>query len=269
MQLRGHRKVHITGVGVEVNRVVLPILEIGADRVVLVEGLKETKDYTPFVDAVERELRRRLRGREVERVRIDLFDIEKLLGGLGRLILREKGESNTVFVNVSVGSRLYDAAGVIASLMFGAVAYYAEAGSYWQPISTYYDRRKLPRGTVRTIRSIIEIPRFEIKPPREDWVRLLALLSGNAGAGRGCSQSALVEAARGAGLISTPDGAQPRTGRREAARSLAELRRKFLEPMVREGWIEVEGRRRAARLRPTELGTRMLSIFSPIFLEGR
>ncbi len=267
MQLRGHKKVHVTAVGVEVNRAVLPVLEIGADKVVIVENIEESREYTPFVDAVERELRRRLRGRDIERVRLDLFDIERLLGGLGALILRERRAGNSVFVNVSVGSRLYDAAGVVASMMFGAVAYYAEAESYWQPISMYYDKRGAPRGTVRSIRSIIEIPHFSIRPPPEEWVRFMATLKERTGGGRGSSQSGIVEAARDAGLLSPPPGGPEGGGRRELVRSLAELRRRFLDPLLREGWIELEGRRRSARVRPSELGLRMLSIFSPVYLE--
>jgi len=269
MLLQGRKKVHITAVGVEVNRVVLPILDIGADRVILVENLEPCREYTPFVDAVEQSLRKRCPNCTVERSRIDLFDIEKLIGRLGRLIVDECRQNNQVFLNVSVGSRLYDAAGVIASLMFGAIAYYAEAQSYWQDISTYCDRKGVPLGTVREIKCTIEIPQFCIKPPKPEWIRFLAILNDRARKRINLSQSAIARELQGMDLLSMGERKDKRPEKRETVRVLSELRRRYIAPLLKEGWISIEGQRRAARVQLTDRGLRMLNIFSPVFITGR
>lgn len=268
MLLRGRKKVHITAVGVEVNRVILPILDIGADRVVLVENIQPSRDYTPFVDAVAQLLRKKCPNCTVERARIDLFDIEKLIGQLGRMIVMERRENNQVFLNVSVGSRLYDAAGVIASLMYGAIAYYAEAKSYWQDISIYYDRKGNPLGTVREVKRIIEIPQFSIKPPKAEWIRFLAILDERGRRKLNMSQSAVAREMQKQNLLSGCEKGERAPGIKETIRLLSELRRKYIEPMRREGWISIEGQRRSARLVVTEQGMRMLNIFSPVFIWG-
>jgi len=268
MLLRGRKKVHVTAVGVEVNRVVLPILDIGADRVILVENMEPSKDYTPFVDVVEQSLRKKCPNCTVERSQIDLFDIEKLIGQLGRLIVRERRENNQVFLNVSVGSRLYDAAGVIASLMYGAIAYYAEAKSYWQDISIYSDKKGVPLGTVKEIKCTIEIPQFCIKPPKAEWIRFLAILDDRAQKRLNMSQSAIAGDLQQENLLSKGEKGERMSDYKETVRVLSELRRKYIAPLLKEGWISIEGQRRSARVKLTDQGSRMLNIFSPVFLDG-
>lgn len=267
MLLQGHKKVHITAIGVEVNRVVLPIKEIGADKVILVENLGPSKDYTPFVDAVEKKLVKLCPNCIVERARMDLFEIEHLIGQLGKLIEKEKACKNQVFLNVSVGSRLYDAAGVIASLMFGAVAYYAEAKTYWQDISIYSDKKGEPLGTVKEIKYTIEIPQFSIRPPPKDWIRFVSVLDRRIRDGKSTTQSAVAGDLQEMELISRGAGNGKSADNREAIRVLSELRRKFVGPMVKEGWICIEGQRRSARLKLTDQGARMLNIFAPVMLD--
>jgi len=266
MLLRGRKKVHITAIGVEVNRVVLPILDIGADRVILVENTKPSKEYTPFVDAVEQSLRKKCPNCAVERLQIDLFDIERLIGQLGKLIVNERRENNQVFLNVSVGSRLYDAAGVIASLMYGAIAYYAEAKSYWQDISIYSDKKGVPLGTVKEIKCTIEIPQFCIKPPKAEWIRFLAILDDRARKHLNMSQSAIAGEMQQECLLSEGKKGERARDNKETVRVLSELRRKYIAPTLKEGWISIEGQRRAARLKLTDQGFRMLNVFSPVFI---
>ena len=226
MLLRGRKKVHITAVGVEVNRVVIPILEIGADRVILIENLVVSKEYTPFIDAVEEALRKRCPNCSMERVRMDLFDIEKLIGKLGKLITKERQENNQIFLNVSAGSRLYDAAGVIAASMFGAIAYYAEAKSYWQDISIYFDKKGIPRGTVKDIKYTIEIPQFSIKPPKVEWIRFLAILNDRIEKGHKASQSMIAKDLQDRDLLSKSDKDAGALDNRETIRMLSEQSRR-------------------------------------------
>jgi hypothetical protein len=261
MLLEGRKKVHITAVGVEVNRVIEPILKIGADSVIIISNTTEGPTYRPFVDAVISKLRKSIREDSVTETRMDLFDIEKLIGQLGKLIADERSKKNTVFINVSVGSRLYDAAGIIAASMFGAIAYYAEVKDYWQKISIYY-KKGIPVGTVKIIGDIIEIPQFHINPPKKDWIIFLNIIKNQIESGGITSQLTIAKKLQEIGLIS----ACREETRSENIRILVELRRRYISPILKEGWIEIEGQRRSARLKLTEPGKRMLNVFSPIYL---
>src|SRR5439155_361879 len=122
----GFQKVHIISVGFEIDRVVLPIERIGADRVIIVTNTKEKGVYRTMIDEVTRRLSVKSNRLAIEEAPMDIFDMSALLGGVCRIVRREKELQNSVFINISVGTRLFGTAGYIAALMYDAIPYYAE-----------------------------------------------------------------------------------------------------------------------------------------------
>jgi hypothetical protein len=57
LSARGFQKVHITSVGFEVDRVVLPVEELGADRMIIVTNVEEKGVYRKMIYEVERRLK--------------------------------------------------------------------------------------------------------------------------------------------------------------------------------------------------------------------
>ena len=122
--------VHVAPVGFEVDRIVLPAVEMKADRVWLITNSPEAADGCKFVKSIQSQLKHAgTECSQMEADRIDLFDI---LNALRLTILKEKG--NSILVNVSVGSKIKAIASMMACMMFKDIAmikpYYAVPEKY-------------------------------------------------------------------------------------------------------------------------------------------
>jgi len=62
MELTGQKKVHMLPIGFEIDRIEIPLRDIGADRVYLITDLKESETGTLYL----RELTRRIRNLVLE-----------------------------------------------------------------------------------------------------------------------------------------------------------------------------------------------------------
>jgi hypothetical protein len=63
MELTGQKKVHIIPMGFEIDRIEIPLRDIGADRVYLITDLKESETGTLYL----KELTRRIRNLVLEK----------------------------------------------------------------------------------------------------------------------------------------------------------------------------------------------------------
>lgn len=158
-------RIHIAPVGFEVDRVVIPVEDRRADRVWLLVQSGEDKagDYL-------RAIRKKLEGagvdvREKAHDRTDLFDIIRAT----REVIQHERE-NTVFVNLSSGSKIQAIGCMMACMMFNEAGnvrpYYAEPMEYHQqdgPLST-------------GVRRVIEMPRYDLQVPSVMLVRALQLI---------------------------------------------------------------------------------------------
>ena len=255
MELRGHKKVHITSVGFEIGRVVQPIREIGADKVVIIRNVREQGVYREMIDEVERQLRRFLPKEAIEEVGVNIFDMADLVSEIGQVIQREQVQGNTTFLNVSVGTRLFGAAGHLAAMMFGAVAFYAEVEGYRTDPDDFRDKKGHPLGISKDLKRIIELPGFRLDPPEPGVLAALDLLEKNEGS---ANQKALILALE---RISLMKDVQEDGRGTVSKRAYAEFRRRFLEPLLNRGWIEKRGARRSAELHITPRGMEVLRMF--------
>jgi hypothetical protein len=252
--------VHFVAVGFEVARIHDPIVRYGADRVVIFEHTEEKDIYAAFVREVTARLKVSIKPLVIDHAKVDLFDFSNLMAELTSRMREETNLGNFVFVNVSGGSRLVDAAGLVASMMFGAHAYYVPVDEYFTKPKQFF-RGSTPVGTAETVRPPVEIPPFELPPPRESLIRGLAVID-RLRKGKGVvRQTDLAQALHKSGLLeNSPQG----TSSSKMA-SLSESRRKIINPLKAGGWIEIRGHRRSARVEITALGDQMLLMFRNTF----
>lgn len=163
-------RVHIAPVGFEVDRIVLPAKQMRADRVWLLNHDKPEEDKgNPFIPQVETKLTDlNIECKKARANRTDLFDN---LRALHEIILEEK--SNSMLVNVSVGSKIQAIASMMACMMFRDLV----------TIKPYYvvpkDYTIIPHKRQQTegMDKIIPLPDYKIEIPSKKLVKCLEIIS--------------------------------------------------------------------------------------------
>lgn len=252
----GFQKVHVVSVGFEIDRVVLPVERIGADRVIIVTNTTETGVYREMIDEVRRLLRLTTPRLGIEEVPMNIFDMSALVGGIGRLVRREKELQNTVFINISVGTRLFGAAAYLAALMHEAIPYYAEVEEYRTRPEQFRDRKRRPIGISKGVREIHMLPRPQIDFPSMELVAALSILES---AGGEAKEGEIIQKLERAGLIS-----EIWEDDQISKRARATFLRRFGDPLRRRGWVANRGQRRSATICLTDKGREILEVFSPL-----
>ncbi len=165
-------RVHVAPVGFEVDRIVLPAVDMKADRVWLIEHNKPNVDEGhQFVKSIRDKLKQaRIECLQTEADRIDLFDI---LRALRIIILKEKG--NSILVNVSVGSKIQAIASMMACMMFKDISmikpYYVVPQKYASSLA------KEERQETEGLKEIIPMPEYKIEIPPEKLIRCLDIIN--------------------------------------------------------------------------------------------
>jgi hypothetical protein len=169
-------RVHVAPVGFEVDRIVLPAINMKADRVWLIVHDKAHEDKGgKFVKAIQSKLRdARIDYVLAQADRIDLFDI---LRALRTIFLREKG--NSILVNVSVGSKIQAIASMMACMMFkdlGMIKPYYVVPERYNSSLLQQDKQE-----TEGVRNIIGLPEYKIEIPSDKLIRCLGIIDERAG----------------------------------------------------------------------------------------
>jgi hypothetical protein len=170
-------RVHVAPVGFEVDRIVLPAINMKADRVWLIVHDKAHEDKgDKFVKAIQSKLKdARIECLQARADRIDLFDI---LRALRTIFLQEKG--NSILVNVSVGSKIQAIASMMACMMFKDLAmikpYYVVPERYTSSLIKQEDKQE-----TEGVKNIIGLPEYQIEIPSDKLIRCLDIIDERAG----------------------------------------------------------------------------------------
>src|SRR5918911_1375330 len=165
-------RVHVAPVGFEIDRIVLPAVNMKADRIWLIVHAGSHADKgDKFVTAIESKLKdARVECLKASADRIDLFDI---LRALRTIILKEKG--NSILVNVSVGSKIQAIASMMACMMFKDIAmikpYYVVPEKYTNLLEE--TRNQETEG----MKDIITLPEYKIEIPNEKLIECMYVIS--------------------------------------------------------------------------------------------
>lgn len=189
-------RIHVAPLGFEVDRIVLPAIEMKADVVWLLVHSNRSEDAArPF----EERIRSELGGAGIE-VRAEYADRKKLFDILRavRGIIKKAGGRNDIYVNVSSGSKIQAIACMMACMMWNdeenLTPYYAEP-------KEYASSRKAdePVELSSGLGEIIELPRYRIQIPKKELVETLTIIGRSKG-GR-ITKSDLAKEAEEAGII--------------------------------------------------------------------
>jgi uncharacterized protein DUF6293 len=165
-------RVHVAPVGFEVDRIVLPAVEMKADRVWLITHNNPSIDEGhQFVKSIRDKLKQaRIECLQTEADRVELFDI---LRALRIIILKEKG--NSILVNVSVGSKIQAIASMMACMMFKDIAmikpYYVVPERYTSSLA------KEEKQETEGLKQIIGLPEYKIEIPSDKLIRCLDIIN--------------------------------------------------------------------------------------------
>ena len=227
-------RIHVAPVGFEIDRVVMPVEERRADRVWLLvqSGDDKAGDYLMII-------RNKLEGtgidiQEKAHDRTDLFDI---IRATKEVIQQE--QDNSVFVNLSSGSKIQAIGCMMACMMFNGESnvrpYYAEPEEYQQqcgPLST-------------GVRKVIEMPRYNLHIPSGMLIRTLQIIRRH----KRIKKKNLLDSLLGAGIIMISDDPEkiPEPGtlvvnameENRLVAGLARMDKSIIRPLAEWGFVEV------------------------------
>lgn len=166
-------RVHIAPVGFEVDRIVLPAIEMKADKVWLLVHDNPNDDRAK---SFENEIKRQFKKSKisVEEIQTNRKDIFKILQSVKEIIKKE--QQNDIYVNSSSGSKIQAIACMMACMMFNEnnnlTPYYAEPEKY--PVG------KEKQQSIG-LKNILELPRYQIFIPKQELIQALRIIKENNG----------------------------------------------------------------------------------------
>lgn len=228
-------RVHVMPVGYELDRLVLPAIELGADRVILLEP--DDGDAREYGDAV----RERLDAAEIphETIACDIFDLYESIGSIAEIATRFEDVS----VNIASGSKVTAVGGAIACMATDATPYYVRAERYGE------DADSVSEG----VEAIYELPTYPIDRPSREHVAVLEYVAANEPVTK--KRLIAVGEDRALPFIADYEG----DGEKGKYRR---LERHVVDPLVDRGYLAVDDAGRTKRVSTTERGRNTLRAFS-------
>lgn len=164
------KRVHISPVGFELDRIVEPAKIDKADLVYLIVHNNASLDKaTPYVKEIVKRLKKaEIASEIIQADRMDLFDIIKVVKDI---ILNDKNEAQ-FFINVASGSKIHAIGCMIACMIFddnkNIIPFYAIPEKY----QTFEDLEQQTTG----LDSIQQLPLYRIKTPEKDLRDVLKII---------------------------------------------------------------------------------------------
>ncbi|MDE1818889.1 MAG: hypothetical protein KGI19_09850 [Thaumarchaeota archaeon] len=233
-------RVHIAPVGFEVDRIVLPAIEMRADKIWLLIHNNPMEDKAKgYVENIEKELKKAKIHFEVDR--LDRLDLFMVLKSVKKIVEKEK--DNDIYINVSSGSKIQAIACTMACMMFNTnkniKPYYAEPERYPTPLKGAQQSTGLKR--------LVSLPSYEIHTPKSEHIKALKIIKEHNGK---ITKKEMAELAEKAEIITV--GAKDENF--EQAR-FASLDKNIIQPLT-EQWhfVEIEKIGRNRWIKMTEDG---------------
>jgi len=255
--IRYPRRVHIAPVGFEIDRVVIPVIEMKADRVWLMTERDPARDQgRSYLEKVEAEIHRQNEHCEIEIKRCDFDgrDLYDVLRAFREIVEQER--DNHIFVNVSTGTKIHAIAGMMACMIFKDLAvdlipYYAKPDTY---LSLPEEGTQMSTGC----RVIHPLPNYRIERPSDDLIKMLTVINGCCGNDPpSVTKRELIRKLRDRGLLTLSE-IEGRPIRNEKVAYYLALQRKCLEPLRKWNFIEIKPQIKRGKIHMTQEGKDML-----------
>jgi len=233
-------RVHIAPVGFEIDRIIIPAVEMKADKVWLVvhDNVAEDK-ASKYRDKIVKLLEKK--GIKTETVYANRLRLFPIIKAVTEIILKER--KNDIYVNVATGSKIHAIGCMMACMMFDdrkkIHPFYAQAEQYPE-----YD------GTLQQTYGVAEIhslPTYRIGTPKPELIKAMDIIKK---AGGRIQKKKMAEMAEKSNIITVNARKQNFTQAR-----FASLDKNIVQPLVDTwGFVEVEKIGRNRWLRLTEDG---------------
>jgi hypothetical protein len=162
-------RVHIAPVGFEIDRIIVPAINMRADKVWLIGHSNLSEDKArPFLEKVRKTLEKKnIEVKEVTADRYRLFDIVRTIK---EIISEEK--NNDIYLNVASGSKSHAVGMMMATMIFDDRSnlhpFYAQAKEY--------HHTKLSEPQTSGIEAIHDLPTYRIQTPEKKHLEALKIL---------------------------------------------------------------------------------------------
>jgi len=233
-------RVHIAPVGFEIDRIVIPAVDMKADKVWLVvhDNVAEDK-ATKYRDKIEKLLEKK--GIETETAFANRLRLFPIIKAVTEIIFKDR--KNDIYVNVATGSKIHAIGCMMACMMFDdrdkIHPFYAQAEKYPK-----YD------GSLQQTYGVAEthlLPTYRIGTPKPELIKAMSIIKK---AGGRIQKKKMAEEAEKSNIITVNARKQNFTQAR-----FASLDKNIVQPLVDTwGFVEVEKIGRNRWLKLTEDG---------------
>jgi hypothetical protein len=251
------RRIHISPIGFEIDRVVLPLIQMEADRVWLIIEREPSLDKgRPYFDKVKEDIHEKIEKCEIKIKycdfdRRDLYDVLRAY----RDIIEEE-KDNQIFVNVSTGTKIHSIAGMMAcmifkDLAFGLIPYYAKPEEY---LPLPREGKQMSTGCSE----INELPNYKIERPPECLIKVLKVIDEQCGSEeKNITKRELIKELVDRDLLILSDSARKTPKNEKVARYLA-LQRKYIDPLTSWKFIKITEPKKRGKIQITQEGKNIL-----------
>jgi len=231
-------RVHIAPHGYEYDRIYQPAVDGKVDKIYLLEHEGPQFSQVEFHDELIEDLRKT--GIEVEIETCDLYDVYDVLAVVTTLAHEHRDDD--VWVNVSTGREIAAVGATIGSMVTSATPYYVHPKEY-----SISDE---PVG--KGVRDVERLPKYPIDGPSREQVAVLRYLSDN----EKVNKKELIEFGEDRDLPFI-ENSQATTDKSK----FRVLDSKIIDPLVEDGYVEVEKVGRQKRIHITGPGENVLHGF--------
>jgi len=257
LMIRYPRRVHIAPVGFEIDRVVIPVIEMEADKVWLItERDPELDKGRVYLEQVESEIHQRNENCEIEikRCDFDSRDLYDVLRAFREIVVQEK--ENHIFINVSTGTKIHAIAGMMACMIFKDLA--ANLIPYYAKPDTYLPLPEEGTQMSRGCGLIHQLPNYRIERPSDELIKMLAVIDQCCNNQvQNVTKSELIRELKNRDLLTLSE-VEGRPIRNEKVAYYLALQRKCLEPLRKWNFIEIRPSTKRGKIHITQEGKNML-----------
>ena len=168
------RRIHVAPVGFEIDRVVIPAINMEAHMVYLIVDQNVSRDKsTKFQDEIIKQLKKKkIDSKKIYADRLRLFENVRVV----KEIISEHRKDD-VWVNVASGSKIHAIACMMACMIFddrtNIHPYYPEAKEY----PSYNLEKQQTRG----VKDIQKLPKYQLLTPNKELIEILKIIRENKG----------------------------------------------------------------------------------------
>ena len=240
-ELRSVAEIHVAPLGYEYDRIKTPVVEYGADALYLLRD--PSRGRTEYHDRLASELTDA--GVAVRSRRIDLGDMYDVLGEV--TTIADGHADDIVRVNVSSGPKLSTVGAALACMVTDAIGYHVHPDSRSHPIE------ESPRTEGMAMAE--QLPTYPIETPTTDQLRILEYVDSTVETYTP-KKSDLIEFAEEESLdfITRSEPANDKA-------KFALLNNRIVDPLVEDGYLDIETVGRTKQVTLTETGRNALRAF--------